>query len=380
MRITLLTLVPVVLLMACAAEERAPGPDPAPSPAPAPTVAVSADWLNGSISFVDRDVLLAPSGTFEEALIERLDIGARGEQGPLTVAITADGRRAVVLRSNGVMAFVGGRIGIDAEALPGAGAGIALIDLETRVVVAEVATDELPIMAAIDNQRNQVFVSLFGGVDANGSIAVYDLDGLHQIAQVEVAPAVEGLAINDAGTRGAVIGAVDGLYLFDPADPAGTLSQTPLKLSDDSSGVTFISGTERAVVANSVNPSNFVVVDASDLDAPVVVDEGDTLDAAPYMIGAVPNREEVVMPVAGDGSLRLIHLDVSQVPARTLHDIEVADVLTFPQAVTVGPDGRYAYVGAAGSKELLIFDLREGSVQRRSWLDEPGPTALAVAQ
>ncbi len=378
MRTTLLTL-SVVLLTACTSEEQAPSVDSAPPPPPAPMLAVSADWLNGSVSLLDRDVLLAPGATFDDALIARMDVGVPGEQGPLTVATTADGRHAIIVRSNGVMAFVGGQIGIDADALPEAGAGITLIDLEMRAVVAETPIAGLPIMAAIDDQRDQVFVSLFGGVDVNGSIAVYDLDGLTLIEQVEVAPAVEGLAINDAGTRGAVIGAVDGLFLFDPADPAGTLSQTPLKLSDDSSGVTFISGTERAVVANSVNPSNYVVVDAADLDAPVVVDEGDTLDAVPYMIGAVPNREEVVMPVAGDGSLRLIHVDVSQIPAHTMHDIEVADVLTFPQAVTVDPDGRYAYIGAAGSKELLIFDLQEGSVQRRSWLGELGPTALAVA-
>ena len=378
MRTTLLTLVPVVLVAACASEEQPPSQTPAPVSAPAPTVAISADWMNGSVSFLDRDTLLAPDGTLEEALIERLDLATHGEQGPLNVVTTADGTRAVILRSNGVMAFVGGRIGIDVEALPEAGAGVVVVDLAARQVVADFPSADLPIMVALDAQRNRAYVSLFGGTGTNGSIAVYDLDTLELIEQVEVAPALEGLAINDAGTRGAAIGAVDGLYLFDPADLAGSLSETPLKLADDSSGVTFISGTERLVVANSVNPSNFVVVDASDLDAPVVLDEGDGLDAVPYMIAAVPNREEVVMPVAGDGSLRLIHLDVSQTPARTLHEITVADVVTFPQAVTVDPDGHYAYIGAAGSKELLIFDLRDGGVQRRTWLAEPGPTALAV--
>ena len=368
------------MFMACAAEEPPPSPDPAPVESPATSVAISADWQNGSLSFLDADALLAPGGTFEDALIERMPLAAPGEQGPLNIVTTADGTLAIVLRSNGVMAFVGARIGIDGDALPTAGSGVVIVDVETRQVVADFPTADLPIMAALDRPRNRVFVSLFGGTGTNGSIAVYDLDALELVEQVEVAPAVEGLAINDAGTRGAVIGAGSGLYLFDPADVAGTLSQTPLKLSDDSSGVTFVSGTERAVVANSVNPSNFAVVDASDLDAPVVIDEGDVLDAVPYMIGAVPNREEVVMPVAGDGSLRLFHLDVSQTPARTLHEIEVDDVRTFPQAVTVDPAGRYAFIGAAGSKELLIFDLRDGGVQRRPWLGEAGPTALAVTR
>lgn len=348
-------------------------------PAPAlPTVAVSADWLNGSVTFLDADQLVAAGGTREAALIERVMLAAPGEHGPLTVATTADGRRAVVLLSPGVMAFVGGRFGIDAESLPDTGAAVVVLDLESRRVAAEFPVDGLPIMTAIDDGRGRAFVSVLGGRGVNGSIAVYDLNALEAIEQVELVPFIEGLAINDAGTRGAAIGAANGLYLFDPADLSGSLSQTPLRLADDSSGVTFISGTDRLVVANSRNPSNYVVIDASDMDAPEVVDEGEALDGVPFMVAAVPNREQVVLPLSRNASLRLLHLDVSQTPARVLHDIEVPDVLTFPEAVTVSPDGRYAFVGAEVSKELLIFDLVDGGVQRLHWLDEMGPTALTV--
>ena len=336
----------VSLAAGCASEEPASAPVPSPSPAPPPAVAISADWLNGSVTFLDADRLVAAGGTFEEALIERVVLAPPGQHGPLTVATTADGRRAIVLLSQGVMAFVGGRFGIDAESLPDTGAAVVVLDLETRQVVAEFPVDGMPIMTAIDEGRRRAFVSLFGGRGVNGSIAVYDLNALEKIEQVELAPFIEGLAINDAGTRGAAIGAANGLYLFDPADLSGSLSQTPLRLADDSSGVTFISGTDRLVVANSSNPSNYVVIDASDIDAPVVVDEGEALDAVPYMVAAVPNREEVVLPLSRNASLRFLHLDVSQTPARVLHDIEVPDVLTFPEAVTVSPDGRYAFVGA----------------------------------
>ena len=363
------------LVAGCAPEE----PAPAAALAPAlPTVAVSADWLNGSVTFLDADQLVAAGGTREAALIERVMLAAPGEHGPLTVATTADGRRAVVLLSPGVMAFVGGRFGIDAESLPDTGAAVVVLDLDSRRVVAEFPVDGLPIMTAIDDGRGRAFVSVLGGRGVNGSIAVYDLTALEAIEQVELVPFIEGLAINDAGTRGAAIGAANGLYLFDPADLSGSLSQTPLRLADDSSGVTFISGTDRLVVANSRNPSNYVVIDASDMDAPEVVDEGEALDGVPFMVAAVPNREQVVLPLSRNASLRLLHLDVSQTPARVLHDIEVPDVQTFPEAVTVSPDGRYAFVGAEVSKELLIFDLVDGGVQRRPWLDEMGPTALTV--
>ncbi len=108
----------MVMFMACAAEEPPPSPDPAPVELPAASVAISADWQNGSLSFLDADALLAPGGTFEDALIERMPLAAPGEQGPLTVVTTGDGTRAIVLRSNGVMAFVGARIGIDAGNSP----------------------------------------------------------------------------------------------------------------------------------------------------------------------------------------------------------------------------------------------------------------------
>ena len=45
---------------------------------------------------------------------------------------------------------------------------------------------------------------------------------------------------------------------------------------------------------------------------------------------------------------------------------------------TVSPDGPYAFVGAEVSRELLIVDLVDGTVLRRAWLDELGPTTLDV--
>ena len=208
-------------------------------------MAISADWLNGTLSVVDLDALAAPGGTLEAALVRRVELAPPGDQGPLTLSITPDGRKAVVLLSQGVMAFVGGRIGIDTDTLPATGSGVVVLDLETWEVIGQFPTDALPIMAAIDSRSGRVFVSLFGGRDINGSVAVYDLESLEEVERVDVAPFVEGLAVNDAGTRGAVIGAADGLYLFDPADLAGTLSEAPLRLADDSSGVAFIAGTDR---------------------------------------------------------------------------------------------------------------------------------------
>ena len=369
----------LLLTVACASE----APGPAPVQEPAPRVAISADWLNNTVSFLDANTLLAPGGTLEGALIERLDLSPYG-QAPLSLAVTDDGRLAVVLLSRGIMSFVGARLGVEAEQLPQTGAAVVIVDITARQVVADFPTSGVPIVAAIDSRSQRAFVSFLGGpgpgsqTAANGSIGVYDLTTLEEIERVELVPFVEGLAINDAGTRGAAIGATNGLYMFDPDDLEATLSQTPLRLADDSSGVTFVAGTDRLVVANSRNPSTYTVIDASNLNAPVILDEGEPLDAVPFMVAAVPHREEVVMPLSGTNSLRLLHLDVSRTPARMLHDIEVPDIRTFPQAVTVDPTGQYVFVGAAASKELVVFDLATGHVQRSSWLDRLGPTALVV--
>ena len=375
---SLLGLLIVLAISNCALDEStAPASSTALTSTP-PTVALSADWLNGSVTWLDLGQLITPGGTLDGALIAKVNITTEGQQGPLQLVPTADGRRAVVLLSSGVMAFVGARLGIDTESLPATGAAVVIMDLKTREILAKFPVQDTPIMAAIDPDSDRVFVSLLGGAATNGSIRVYDLEMLAEVDRAEIAPFVEGLALNSSGTRGAVIGATTGLYLFDPNNLAGSLSQTPLKLADDSSGVAFIAGTDRLVVANSRNPSNYVVIDASNLATPVVLDEGDAVDEVPFMVSAVPGREEVVLPMAGDNWLRLIHLNVSQTPADIIHDIRVPDILTFPQAITVSPSGRYAFVGAATSKELLILDLMTGQVMRHAWFDDLGPTMLAV--
>lgn len=346
-------------------------------------LAISADWLNGSISLLDFDRLVSAGGTREDAIIEQIDLRAYGAA-PLSVDFTPDGRLAVILLSGGVMPYLAGRLGIDASDLPTTGNAILVFDVEKREIVAGFPTADVPIMSAIDPRGKRAYASLLGRPSGDpptqgpGSVAVYDLQALEEIERVDVAAFVEGLALNDSGTRGAVIAAGRGLYLFDPADLARSLSRTPLKLADDSSGVAFVSGTDHLVVANSTNPANHVVVDASDIENPKILTEGEVLDGVPFMVGAVPNRQEVVLPVSSFEALRLLHLDVSESPSRILNNIEVPDVRTFPQSIHVDPSGRYAFVGAAVSKQLLIFDLAEGQVSRLSWLDQMGPTALAV--
>ena len=150
-----LAVLSMLLAAGCATEEPAPTATPAPPPAAEPTLAISADLFNGSVSFLDLDTLVAPGGTLDAALLEQVDLAPRGQHGPLTIALTADGSRAVVLLSPGVLAFVGGRLGVDTDNLPDTGAGVVVLDIETRQVLAEFPSTDIPIMAAIDEGRNR---------------------------------------------------------------------------------------------------------------------------------------------------------------------------------------------------------------------------------
>ena len=86
----------------------------AEAPDPAARLAISADWLNDSLSFLDADALVAPGGNLDSALIEHIDLAPYG-QAPLSLDLTDDGTLAVVLLSRGVMSFVGARLGIETD-------------------------------------------------------------------------------------------------------------------------------------------------------------------------------------------------------------------------------------------------------------------------
>ncbi|HCE02777.1 MAG TPA: hypothetical protein DEQ98_06000, partial [Acidobacteria bacterium] len=142
-----------LLIASCSGDAETPASVDPPSDETAPTtLAISADLFNGSVSFLDLDALVASDGTRDDALVERVQLAPPDQQGPLTVAVTADGARAVVLLSQGVLAFVGGRFAVDTDALPSTGSGVVILDLDTRHVLAEFPTEDLPIMVAIDDR------------------------------------------------------------------------------------------------------------------------------------------------------------------------------------------------------------------------------------
>lgn len=339
-------------------------------------LALSADWLNGSVSIVDFDLLLEDDATREEAVVARVDLGEYAPVGPYSITFTPDGTLAVLLLSEGAGPLLAGLVGIDSSSIPTGQGAVVIFDVATREVIADFPAPFAPLWTAIDAAGERAYVTSLGDGGV-GTLSVFDLEGLTKLEEVDVAAYTEGIALSRDGSLGVVIGAAEGLRTFDPVDVAGTLS-APLQLAADSSGVAFVGQQARVVVANSRDPGNYMVLDVSDPDLPAVVEDAPTTGGIPFAIVAVPGTDEVVMSAFNAGGVKLHHLDVGGDTSELLAEIDIPDARTFSHTVNVDPTGRYGLLGNEGDREVMVVDLQDGSVRRIGWLEQPGPTALVV--
>jgi DNA-binding beta-propeller fold protein YncE len=95
----------------------------------------------------------------------------------------------------------------------------------------------------------------------------------------------------------------------------------------------------------------------------------------PYGVTYVPSRDQILAPT-GTGS-NLVTIDRS------------GDVLTpsepvplpggaFPLTAAVDQAGDFAFVAHIVDHELSIIDLETGEIRSIAWLDQPGPSYVAV--
>ncbi|HET6584862.1 MAG TPA: hypothetical protein VFG69_15495, partial [Nannocystaceae bacterium] len=231
---------------------------------------VTADFQLGTLSLLDYDALVAGARDRETLLVDTIDLGDHAP-GPLEVEIAPDGHTALVSVSPGFFdGFVGGLVGLENVALDGT---LIVVDLDTREVVAELATAHVPMGFAFTPDGSRALSANFGFTGATGStVSIIDLAELAIVDEIEVGDGPEQIAIDETGELAIVnVDGLDGIRVFALADPAGTLSD-PVYVSDDPSGVAFVPGTTLAVVALSIGPNGWAVVDVADPSAPVVVD------------------------------------------------------------------------------------------------------------
>lgn len=335
---------------------------------------VTADFQLGTLSLLDYDAIVAGGRNRDELLVDTIVLSSH-LPGPLEVEIAPDGHTAFVSISPGFFdGFVGDLIGVTDLELDGT---LLVVDLDTREVVAELATPHIPMGFAFTPDGTRALSANFGHSEARGStVSIIDLTTLSIVDELEVGGGPEQLAVDEAGELVIVnVDDLDAVRIFALADPAGTLSE-PLIVSGDPSGVAFVPGTTLAVVANSLEPNGWAVVDVADPSAPVIVDEASSVPGFPYGVTAVPGSTHVMITLASDPETTFVRLDASTTPA-TIVWMQSAQLRSFPLGIAVDVDSGLALSGAIGGNALAVVPLDGSAIETIEW-PAIGPSYVAI--
>ena len=334
---------------------------------------VTADWMNRSLSVFDLDAVIAGDA---EAPLYAIDLAAYSP-GPVELEVAPDGRTALVAVGPAFLDQVGPLMGL--PEVP-AGGALLVVDLDSRKVRGEIAVSSPPMGLAIAPDGKRGFAALYGERPTRGrELAVVDLESVALIEEVDVGPCPEQLALDAAGAFGIVSIAGEGtVRTFDVATPS-TLSPA-LPVSSDSSGVAFVEGTSKVVVANSLGPAGYSVVDVSVPLAPAVLETVTLTGGSPFGATAIPGSPHVLFTQSLAAPVKVTRVDAGSEPSAVVASIDLENASTdFALGVAVAPGGKHAFVGLPADKSLSVVDLDAGSVRALRWLEQPGPTWAAIA-
>lgn len=341
-----------------------------------PRLAVTADFQAGTLSLLDLDALAAGATAREDVLVGEIDLSMYSP-GPLQVELTPDGGTAVVTISPG---FFGGVVGSLSGFTDVDEAGTLLIvDLATRSVSAELSPMHVPMGIAITPDGTTAFTANYGTGDQVGTtMTVVDLAGPSIVEDIEVGPRPEQVDLSSDGALGLLNIATDGTVIaFETSDPAGTLS-TPLLLSDDPSDVAFIPGTSRAVVANSVQPSSYAIIDVSDPAAPTLVEDAPPPGGVPYGTTPIAGTTEFLLTVTDFNLVRFLRIDAAGDPSEIRWMVDVDPAVAFPLGIAVDGVNEIAIAGVpGGDPQLAVVNLDGSGVMTLPW-PASGPTYVAL--
>ncbi|MBV1857717.1 MAG: hypothetical protein KUG77_04835 [Nannocystaceae bacterium] len=337
--------------------------------------AVTADWLGGTLSVLDLDVLASGVTEREAIVVREIDLSAY-PPGPLQVELLADDQALVTVSPGFYDGIVGQTIGVGDVTLDGA---MLRVDLRTGEVVAEYDTSHVPMGIAISPDGTRAYTANYGHSNAPGdTLSILDLQNDTVLAEVVVGARPEQVSLTPDGTRGIINLAGDGtVRLFETADVSGSLTE-PVSTSSDPSDVDFIEGTEFAAVANSINPAVYSLLDVSDPDAVSVVFEAEPLGGFPYGLTPVPGTSDFVMTVANQG-VKFTRVNAGSEPPQEAWTVELEEVDAFPMGVAIAPNLGLAISGAPGTNVLVVLDLADGAARTIPWGDATGPTYVAVS-
>jgi DNA-binding beta-propeller fold protein YncE len=203
---------------------------------------------------------------------------------------------------------------------------------------------------------------------------VIDLQAGSVLEEVQVGAFPEQVSLSADGAVGIINVAGDGgVRVFSTADPAATLSPL-IATGNDPSDVVFV-GSD-AVVTNSAGFS-YSVLDVSEPAAPLLRETVALPALIPYGVSALSGSARVLLTgVLADA--KLIVVDLSQSPSIVGDLIELPGG-PFPLGVAIDADDRHAFVAHSNDHTLSIVALDSGEAHAVRWLDQPGPTYVALA-
>jgi DNA-binding beta-propeller fold protein YncE len=379
-------------------------------------LAVTADWLNHTLSLVDFDALVAelPADGGVPAASAGSDAGGDGSvvttsagdaanidaatvrvgeidlsayaQAPYEVKLTPDGATAIVTMSAGFFAVTGAGLLVNATKVPTTPGEVLFVDLASRSVVASLDTGAEATGIAITHDGTRAFISHEGTSD----LTVVDVKTQQILAQVDVGGTfAEEVSLDDSDTVGIVTyldptSQEKNVRTFAVADMASTLS-APIPLGTDAAGVPFFPETKIAFVVLAYNPltspaSGYALIDATNPASPVKLVQTMWTDATYVAYQAIqfPAHGTVLVPLATGGTLsvREYAFAGSDVSLRTTIPVAATQLFGAFGAV-VDAQGHLALT-MPQQRQIALLDIGSGAVVTVPWFSPAGPLGIAL--
>jgi DNA-binding beta-propeller fold protein YncE len=326
--------------------------------------------LNRTLSIVDGGLLRA-GGTRADALVGTVDL-AMYSPGPMSLAITPDGKTALVSISSG---FLGAFITVP----PGAGT-LLFVDIATRKVTGELAVGDSPMGIVVSKDGKRAFVGLY----SENYFAVVDLEARTFEPVSTGAGFNEELALDDTGTVGILTyGPSGNARTFSVADPEGSLGLTR-GLTGDAAGVAFFPGTKFAFLMQAPtfltgNVGGHDVIDVTDPSTPVATG-GPRTGSHPttYPVAAVPARGSIAFTSTANDKVSVVEMKLEGKVATEVKRVEVGTAASLAYGLAATRDGR-VLIAVPGEHYVGVVDLAAGSAFTVPWeVTMSGPTEIKV--
>ena len=307
--------------------------------------------MNKTLSVVDVNKLVE-GATREDALIGTVDLGMY-TPGPLTLAITPDGKTAIVSISSGWLGLV-------TQGIPSGNGTVVFVDLDTLKVTGELNTGSNPMGIAITHDGKHAFI----GMMSENYMAYVDIEKKSYERISTGNSWNEELAIDDTGTIGMLTTGTGGDSMsFLVATP--TMHGQTRGLSGDAGGVAFFPGTKSAFVVQAPtqltgNTGGYNVIDASDPNSPKVTDSNRvTADMRKaYPVTSVAGRKSVVFPTTLQDKLTLTEMTLEDGKAKMVQAVQLGDA-TFSYGLSASAEG--LVLAAVGTQHYVyVVDLAAG--------------------